>query len=243
MWAVAIQPVILQPVARSRKAAWLLRAVVHIGTQPLENYETYKLRLPHQLPITQCVIWGEGRVYSFANSLHHPINTEHTHRGITPFLPYPFPAPACCPGAIHIEQGQWYPITSCGYICPHYTTVCCYNAPINFPFDILRAIYKSSKPSCVPSLMLSKAVVCWVALFRTTKQAHFPALLHWPHLSHGPKGREITIFFSNKCSCLWDFATFKDTNWEQQFYSSVCLSDWIELMGFMWKSVNNPFMF
>lgn len=54
-----------------------------------EKYKAYKLRLPRQPPITQYVIWGEGGIYSFANSLRHPINTEHAHRGITPFLPYP----------------------------------------------------------------------------------------------------------------------------------------------------------
>lgn len=49
-------------------------------------------------------------------------------------------------------------MTSCGYICTHYTAVWCYNAPINFPFDILRAIYKSHRPSRVPLLMPSKTV-------------------------------------------------------------------------------------
>lgn len=57
------------------------------------NDRTCKLRLPHQPPITRHGMWGEGGVYSFANSLRHPINTAHTHRGITPFLPYPFLRP------------------------------------------------------------------------------------------------------------------------------------------------------
>lgn len=67
-----------------------LAQVANCSRELSENYETYKLWLPRQLPITQCVIWGEGGVYSFTNSLRHPINTKHTHQGITPFLPYPF---------------------------------------------------------------------------------------------------------------------------------------------------------
>lgn len=57
-------------------------------------------------------------------------------------------------GAIHIQHRRPSPITSFTYMCAHYTAVCCYNAPINFPFDILRAIYKSCCLSFVPSLML-----------------------------------------------------------------------------------------
>lgn len=67
-----------------------LAQVANRSIEFLENCKTYKLQLPRQPPITQYVIWGEGGIYSFANSLCHPINTEHTHQGITPFLPYPF---------------------------------------------------------------------------------------------------------------------------------------------------------
>lgn len=58
------------------------------------------------------------------------------------------------PCAIHIQHGQPRPIAALRYTCTHYSAVCCYNAPINFPFDILRAIYKSCRLSSEPSLML-----------------------------------------------------------------------------------------
>lgn len=58
------------------------------------------------------------------------------------------------PGAIPIEHGQPLPFTSFSCMCTHYTAVCCCNAPINFPFDILRAIYKSRHLSFVPALLL-----------------------------------------------------------------------------------------
>lgn len=45
-------------------------------------------------------------------------------------------------------------IAALSYMCSHYPAVCRCNAPINFPFDILRAIYKSCCLSFVPSLML-----------------------------------------------------------------------------------------
>lgn len=44
--------------------------------------------------------------------------------------------------------------SSFSYMCSHYPAVCCCNAPINFPLDILRAIYKSCRLSFVTSLML-----------------------------------------------------------------------------------------
>lgn len=60
----------------------------------------------------------------------------------------------CSRGVIRIQPRQPSPTASFSYMCSHYPAVCCCNAPINFPFDILRAIYKSCRLSFVPSLML-----------------------------------------------------------------------------------------
>lgn len=60
---------------------------------------------------------------------------------------------------IHIHPRQPWPTASFSYMCSHYPAVCCCNAPINFPFDILRAIYKSCHLSFVPSLMLGNNAV------------------------------------------------------------------------------------
>lgn len=60
----------------------------------------------------------------------------------------------CGPRVIRIQPREPLPTASFGYMCSHYPAVCCCNAPINFPFDILRAIYKSCRLSFVPSLML-----------------------------------------------------------------------------------------
>lgn len=57
---------------------------------------------------------------------------------------------------VHNQPGQPSPTASSfGGMCSHYPAVCCYNAPINFPLDILRAIYKSCRLSFVTSLMLA----------------------------------------------------------------------------------------
>jgi hypothetical protein len=63
-------------------------------------------------------------------------------------------ASAFAVGAIHIQHWQTTLDHSIQCMCAHYTAVCCCNAPINFPFDILRAIYKSCRLSFVPPLML-----------------------------------------------------------------------------------------
>lgn len=56
------------------------------------------------------------------------------------------------PVAVPIQRGPRPPLPlSCVHSLP---SICCCNAPINFPFDILRAIYKSCRLSFVPSLML-----------------------------------------------------------------------------------------
>lgn len=56
---------------------------------------------------------------------------------------------------VHIQPRQPSPTaSSLSYMCSHYPAVCCCNAPINFPLDILRAIYKSCRLSFVTSLML-----------------------------------------------------------------------------------------
>lgn len=71
------------------------------------------------------------------------------------------------PGACHGQHGQPSPITWFSCRCTHYTAVCSCNAPINFPFDILRAIYKSCHLSFVPSLMLGNnaaAMHSWLSL-------------------------------------------------------------------------------
>lgn len=81
----------------------------------------------------------------------------------------------------HTQDGQPSPSTPHGSGRAHYTAVCCYNAPINFPFDILRAIYKSCRLSFVPSLMLGNSASAWRARLpiipQPSKQASFPALL------------------------------------------------------------------
>lgn len=70
----------------------------------------------------------------------------------SPFLPSPTPR---SPGPVPRRRGRpWPPVHS--VMCARYTAVCCYNAPINVPFDILRAIYKSCRLSFGPSLMLSR---------------------------------------------------------------------------------------
>lgn len=83
------------------------------------------------------------------------------------------------PGASHTQDGQPSPSTPHGSGRAHYTAVCCYNAPINFPFDILRAIYKSCRLSFVPSLMLGNSASAWRARLpiipQPSKQASSPA--------------------------------------------------------------------
>lgn len=106
-------------------------------------------------------IWSFGRMwllFSFKLSLagkelsqsrlfgrHAP--TPHGGGGVTAspvvgpvLLPFTFSRDNHRPHFIHLYGA-------------HYTAVCCYNAPINFPFDILRAIYKSRRLSFVPSWM------------------------------------------------------------------------------------------
>lgn len=94
--------------------------------------------------------------------------------------------PACLPsptprGITHTQDRQPSASTLHGPGRAHYTAVCCYNAPINFPFDILRAIYKSCRLSFVPSLMLGNSASAWRARLtiipQPSKQASFPALL------------------------------------------------------------------
>lgn len=92
-------------------------------------------------------IWNHRGFFSVVRPF---LGTKWGHRG----APTWWPCWALCgPGVIHMQPGQPLPTDSFCSMCSHYPAVCCCNAPINFPFDILRAIYKSCRLSLVPSLM------------------------------------------------------------------------------------------
>lgn len=98
---MASQPVISQPVLgkrqKQRRRGSRTGSLAQVPTAPRSFFrELQNLQTPASSPATNYPVCnlrgggGGGGIYSFANSLRHPINTEHTHRGITPFLPYPF---------------------------------------------------------------------------------------------------------------------------------------------------------
>lgn len=97
---MASQPVTSQPVLgkrqKQRRRGSRTGSLARVPTAPRSFFrELQDLQTPASSPAANylvCNLRGGsgGGIYSFANSLRHPINTKHTHRGITPFLPYPF---------------------------------------------------------------------------------------------------------------------------------------------------------